>query len=210
MQVRPGGHVQGAGLSSAPLVPICFPSILGSPFCLLEHRAGHIHRSVSLPAVPPRQRPAWYGAMAQVLARIHSLDLGAAELQDLGEHGESSLWILSSSGWQHFKGWAGWTKLGTGGKGKMSSPESESPGVVGGCEEFFKSRFPVSSQNSPSSQSFLPCLLPSVPTVATGVASLLPSLTKRPQASPPVSLQLPEAGGEVTFLSKIGLFPPEY
>lgn len=93
-----------AGLASAPLVPICFPSILGTPFYLLEHCAGHIHRAVALPAVPPRQRRAWYGAMAHVLARIHSLDLGAAELQDLGEHGERRLWILSSPVCQHFKG----------------------------------------------------------------------------------------------------------
>uniref|UniRef100_A0A8D2PLW6 Aminoglycoside phosphotransferase domain-containing protein n=1 Tax=Zosterops lateralis melanops TaxID=1220523 RepID=A0A8D2PLW6_ZOSLA len=74
-------------LISSPLVPICSPSILGTPFYLLEHRAGHIHHAVSLPAVPPHRRGAWYGAMANVLARIHSLDLGAAKLQDLGEHG---------------------------------------------------------------------------------------------------------------------------
>lgn len=71
----------------------------------------------------------------------------------------------------------------------MSSPESECPGVVGGCGELFKSRFPVSSQSSPSSQSFLPCLLPSLPTVGAGVTSLLSSLTKPPQAAPPVPLQ---------------------
>lgn len=112
VQLGPEGHIQGAGeiwgavaaLTSAPLVPICFPSILGTPFCLLEHCAGHIHRAVSLPAVPPCQRRAWYGAMANALARIHSLDLRAAKLQDLGEHGESSLCILSSPVGQHFKG----------------------------------------------------------------------------------------------------------
>lgn len=111
-QVRPGGYVQGAGeiwgvvagLISSPLVPICSPSILGTPFYLLEHRAGHIHHAASLPAVPPHRRGAWYGAMANVLARIHSLDLEAAKLQDLGEHGERSLWILSAPVCQHFKG----------------------------------------------------------------------------------------------------------
>lgn len=169
-QVRPGGHVQGAGeiwgavagLTSALHIPVCFPSILGTPFYLLEHCAGHIHRAASLPVVPPHRRRAWYGAMAQVLARIHSLDLRAAKLQELGEHGERSLWILPSPGCQHFKGW---TKLATGGKVKMSSPESEFPGVVGGCEELFQSRFPMSSQSSPTSQSFLPCLVPSLPTL---------------------------------------------
>ncbi|XP_054501940.2 acyl-CoA dehydrogenase family member 10 isoform X1 [Agelaius phoeniceus] len=77
-----------AGVPVPPLLALCEDrSILGSPFLLLEHCAGRIHRAASLPAVPPRRRGAWYGAMANVLARIHSLDLGAAKLQDLGEHG---------------------------------------------------------------------------------------------------------------------------
>ncbi|NXY37356.1 ACD10 dehydrogenase, partial [Pomatorhinus ruficollis] len=77
-----------AGVPVPPVLALCEDrSILGSPFYLLEHCAGHIHRAVSLPAVPPRRRRAWYGAMANVLARIHSLDLRAAKLQDLGEHG---------------------------------------------------------------------------------------------------------------------------
>ncbi|XP_059719944.1 acyl-CoA dehydrogenase family member 10 isoform X2 [Haemorhous mexicanus] len=77
-----------AGVPVPPVLALCEDrSILGTPFFLLEHCAGHIHRAVSLPAVPPRRRGAWYGAMANVLARIHSLDLGAAKLQDLGEHG---------------------------------------------------------------------------------------------------------------------------
>ncbi|NXH49782.1 ACD10 dehydrogenase, partial [Dicaeum eximium] len=77
-----------AGVPVPPVLALCEDrSILGTPFFLLEHCAGHIHRAVSLPAVPPRRRRACYRAMAQVLARIHSLDLRAAELQDLGEHG---------------------------------------------------------------------------------------------------------------------------
>ncbi|NXQ23992.1 ACD10 dehydrogenase, partial [Alaudala cheleensis] len=77
-----------AGVPVPPVLALCEDrSILGSPFCLLEHCAGHIHHAVSLPAVPPHQRWACYGAMAHVLARIHSLDLRAARLQDLGEHG---------------------------------------------------------------------------------------------------------------------------
>ncbi|XP_066055561.1 acyl-CoA dehydrogenase family member 10 [Chamaea fasciata] len=77
-----------AGVPVPPVLALCEDrSILGTPFYLLEHCAGHIHHAVSLPAVPPCRRRAWYGAMANVLARIHSLDLGAAKLQDLGEHG---------------------------------------------------------------------------------------------------------------------------
>uniref|UniRef100_A0A674GDB8 Aminoglycoside phosphotransferase domain-containing protein n=1 Tax=Taeniopygia guttata TaxID=59729 RepID=A0A674GDB8_TAEGU len=77
-----------AGVPVPPVLALCEDrSILGTPFYLLEHCAGHIHRAASLPAVPPRRRGAWYGAMAHVLARIHSLDLGAAKLQELREHG---------------------------------------------------------------------------------------------------------------------------
>ncbi|NWZ66813.1 ACD10 dehydrogenase, partial [Acrocephalus arundinaceus] len=77
-----------AGVPVPPVLALCEDrSILGTPFCLLEHRAGRIHLAVSLPAVPPHRRRACYGAMAHVLARIHSLQLGAAKLQELGEHG---------------------------------------------------------------------------------------------------------------------------
>ncbi|NXE93537.1 ACD10 dehydrogenase, partial [Menura novaehollandiae] len=77
-----------AGIPVPPVLALCEDrSILGTPFYLLEHRAGRIHRAVALPALPPLRRRAWYGAMAQVLARIHSLELGAANLQDLGGHG---------------------------------------------------------------------------------------------------------------------------
>ncbi|XP_074410355.1 acyl-CoA dehydrogenase family member 10 isoform X2 [Zonotrichia albicollis] len=77
-----------AGVPVPPVLALCEDrSILGSAFLLLEHRAGHIHRTLSLPAVPPPRRRSWYGAMANVLARIHSLEPGAAELQELGEHG---------------------------------------------------------------------------------------------------------------------------
>ncbi|NXP57315.1 ACD10 dehydrogenase, partial [Chloropsis cyanopogon] len=77
-----------AGVPVPPVLALCEDrSILGTPFYLLEHCAGRIHRAVSLPAVPPHWRSACYAAMAHVLARIHSLDLGAAKLQDLGEHG---------------------------------------------------------------------------------------------------------------------------
>ncbi|NXY26989.1 ACD10 dehydrogenase, partial [Atrichornis clamosus] len=77
-----------AGAPVPPVLALCEDrSILGTAFCLLEHRAGRIHRAVALPALPPRRRGACYRAMAQVLARIHSLQLGAATLQHLGGHG---------------------------------------------------------------------------------------------------------------------------
>ncbi|NWV15330.1 ACD10 dehydrogenase, partial [Ptilonorhynchus violaceus] len=77
-----------AGVPVPPVLALCEDrSVLGTPFCLLEHRAGRIHRDASLPAVPARRRGAWYGAVARVLAGIHSLEPGAAQLQHLGERG---------------------------------------------------------------------------------------------------------------------------
>ncbi|XP_035196258.1 acyl-CoA dehydrogenase family member 10 isoform X4 [Oxyura jamaicensis] len=62
-------------------------STLGAPFYLMEHCAGHIHSDASLPALLPSQRGAAYAAMSRVLAKIHSVDLGAARLEDYGERG---------------------------------------------------------------------------------------------------------------------------
>lgn len=75
-------------------IPPCFPSTLGTPFYLMEHCAGRVYRDVSLPALQPSQRRAIYAAMSQVLSKIHSVDLRAAKLEDLGEHGERRLCIL--------------------------------------------------------------------------------------------------------------------
>ncbi|KAM6339865.1 acyl-CoA dehydrogenase family member 10 isoform 2-T2 [Alca torda] len=61
-------------------------STLGTPFYLMEHCAGRVFRDVSLPTLQPSQRRAIYAAMSQVLSKIHSVDLRAAKLEDLGEH----------------------------------------------------------------------------------------------------------------------------
>ncbi|NXN96083.1 ACD10 dehydrogenase, partial [Rhinopomastus cyanomelas] len=63
-------------------------STLGTPFYLMEHCAGRIHSHGSLAALPPGQRRAVYAAMSQVLSKIHSVDLRAAQLEDFGEHGD--------------------------------------------------------------------------------------------------------------------------
>ncbi|XP_008948408.1 PREDICTED: acyl-CoA dehydrogenase family member 10-like, partial [Merops nubicus] len=53
----------------------------------MEHCAGHIHSDISLPTLQPGHRRAVFAAMSQVLSKIHSVDLRAAKLEDLGEHG---------------------------------------------------------------------------------------------------------------------------
>ncbi|NXA03972.1 ACD10 dehydrogenase, partial [Sapayoa aenigma] len=80
--------LSGAGVPVPSVLALCEDtSTLGTPFYVMELCAGRVPRAVSLPALPRDQRAACYRAVSHVLARIHSLDLGAAGLQDLGEHG---------------------------------------------------------------------------------------------------------------------------
>ncbi|XP_030357914.1 acyl-CoA dehydrogenase family member 10 isoform X3 [Strigops habroptila] len=77
-----------AGVPVPTVLALCEDrSTLGTPFYLMEHRAGRIYSDVSLPALQPCQRRAIYAAMSQVLSKIHSVDLRAAKLEELGEHG---------------------------------------------------------------------------------------------------------------------------
>ncbi|NXC14264.1 ACD10 dehydrogenase, partial [Corythaeola cristata] len=77
-----------AGVPVPTVLALCEDrSTLGTPFYLMEHCAGRVYRDVSLPALQPSQRQAIYAAMSQVLSKIHSVDLRAANLEDLGERG---------------------------------------------------------------------------------------------------------------------------
>ncbi|XP_074966032.1 acyl-CoA dehydrogenase family member 10 isoform X2 [Phalacrocorax aristotelis] len=71
-------------------------STLGTPFYLMEHCAGRVYSDVSLPALQPSQRRAIYAAMNQVLSKIHSVDLRAAKLEDLREHGNYIQWQVKT------------------------------------------------------------------------------------------------------------------
>ncbi|NXI60517.1 ACD10 dehydrogenase, partial [Chloroceryle aenea] len=77
-----------AGIPVPTVLALCEDtSTLGTPFYLMEHCAGRVYGDVSLPALRPSQRRAVYAAMSRVLSKIHSVDLRAAKLEDLGEHG---------------------------------------------------------------------------------------------------------------------------
>ncbi|NXD77198.1 ACD10 dehydrogenase, partial [Halcyon senegalensis] len=77
-----------AGVPVPTVLALCEDtSTLGTPFYLMEHCAGRVYGDASLPALQPSQRRAVYAAMTQVLSKIHSVDLRAAKLEDLGERG---------------------------------------------------------------------------------------------------------------------------
>ncbi|NXT36348.1 ACD10 dehydrogenase, partial [Pelecanoides urinatrix] len=77
-----------AGVPVPTVLALCEDrSTLGTPFYLMEHCAGHVYSDASLPALQPGERRAVYAAMSQVLAKIHSVDLRAAKLEDFRVQG---------------------------------------------------------------------------------------------------------------------------
>ncbi|NXA37324.1 ACD10 dehydrogenase, partial [Eudromia elegans] len=77
-----------AGVPVPAVLALCEDrSLLGSPFYVSEHCAGHLYSDVALPGLPAGRRRAVYAAMSEVLCKIHGAELGAAELEDGGECG---------------------------------------------------------------------------------------------------------------------------
>ncbi|NXP17528.1 ACD10 dehydrogenase, partial [Scytalopus superciliaris] len=77
-----------AGVPVPTVLALCEDSsTLGTPFLVMELCQGHVPRAESLRALPQHQRSGRFRAMSRVLARIHSVGLGAAGLQHLGQHG---------------------------------------------------------------------------------------------------------------------------
>uniref|UniRef100_A0A803TCF0 Acyl-CoA dehydrogenase family member 10 n=1 Tax=Anolis carolinensis TaxID=28377 RepID=A0A803TCF0_ANOCA len=77
-----------AGVPVPKVLALCEdPSIIGTPFYLMEHCAGRIFKDPSLPGLEARQRMEIYTAMNRVLCKIHSVDIQVAGLEDYGKHG---------------------------------------------------------------------------------------------------------------------------
>ena len=75
-------------------VPVATPrwlctdtSVIGSMFYVMEHVDGRVEWDPALPALDAAQRAAHYGAIIDVLAAIHGLDVQAAGLADFGKPG---------------------------------------------------------------------------------------------------------------------------
>jgi aminoglycoside phosphotransferase (APT) family kinase protein len=64
------------------------PSIIGTPFYVMEHVQGRIFREPTLPEIKnPKERGAIYDAMNDTLAKIHLVDWQAQGLSDFGKPG---------------------------------------------------------------------------------------------------------------------------
>ncbi len=62
-------------------------SLIGTPFFVMEYVPGRILRDATLPDAAPAERAAIFEAMADVLARLHAVDLRAVGLEDFGRPG---------------------------------------------------------------------------------------------------------------------------
>ena len=64
------------------------PSIIGTPFYLMDYVAGKIYKDPSLPGLDAESRKKVYTAMNKTIAKIHSVDVTEAGIADYGKHGE--------------------------------------------------------------------------------------------------------------------------
>lgn len=63
------------------------PSLIGTPFYLMEWLDGRVFTDYAMPGVQPAARAAHFQAMAQTMAAIHALDFRALGLADYGRAG---------------------------------------------------------------------------------------------------------------------------
>jgi len=86
-------RVMGALASSEVPVPQMIhycadASIIGTPFYIMERVSGRVFTDNALPGVSGDDRTAMYQAMADTLAKLHSVDIDAAGLRDFGKAGD--------------------------------------------------------------------------------------------------------------------------
>jgi aminoglycoside phosphotransferase (APT) family kinase protein len=63
-------------------------SILGTPFYIMERLEGRVFHDAALPGIAAEERQALYLAMAETLAKLHSVDPHSVGLSDFGRPGD--------------------------------------------------------------------------------------------------------------------------
>src|ERR1700688_1445119 len=78
----------GIGFPLAHVHGVCTdPSVLGSPFFVMQMVEGRIFWDASFPQVSREERPAYFDAMNSMLAALHRIDYIALGLSDFGKPG---------------------------------------------------------------------------------------------------------------------------
>ena len=80
--------LQGSGVPVPRVHALCEdPTVIGTPFFVMDHVEGRVFRDVNLPGVASAERAAIYDAMNEALAIYHQLDWRAMGLADFGRSG---------------------------------------------------------------------------------------------------------------------------
>jgi aminoglycoside phosphotransferase (APT) family kinase protein len=80
--------LQGTEVPVAKVFGLCEdPSVIGTPFFVMQYVRGRIFWDVRLPDEVPAARAAIYAELARVIAALHTLDVDAAGLADYGRPG---------------------------------------------------------------------------------------------------------------------------
>jgi aminoglycoside phosphotransferase (APT) family kinase protein len=77
------------------------PSIVGTPFYVMERVEGRVFEDNRLPGIPAAERRAYFAAMASILADLHGLDVEAIGLTSFGRGGDFLDRQLSTWSRQH-------------------------------------------------------------------------------------------------------------
>ena len=78
----------GQGFPVARAFGLCLDeAVIGTPFYVMEMVEGRIFWEADFPEVPSDERPAYFDAMNETIARLHGIDPEAAGLADYGKPG---------------------------------------------------------------------------------------------------------------------------
>lgn len=80
--------LRGTGVPVPGVYAYCDdPSVIGTPFYLMEWLEGRVLVDQSLPGMPPGERAAVYAEMNRVIAALHAVDPASVGLADFGKPG---------------------------------------------------------------------------------------------------------------------------
>jgi aminoglycoside phosphotransferase (APT) family kinase protein len=87
-EYRVQAALAGSGVPVPRMLHYCSdPSVIGTPFYLMDRLDGRVFHECSLPGVAPADRGRMYDSLAASLAALHNVDPEAVGLDDYGRHG---------------------------------------------------------------------------------------------------------------------------
>ena len=87
-EVRVTKALETAGFPVAHIFALCEnPKVIGTPFYVMELVEGRIFWDATFPSVPRADRPLYFDAMNEAIARLHGFDPEANGLGDFGKSG---------------------------------------------------------------------------------------------------------------------------